>query len=156
MQNRLCPLFLGSLIAVSIAVGALAQDHYVAEGGPDEPAGGTLVTDSACGCTASEPCQASCLWTSPTMTGDWLGYRSCLQESGVTFAGRVTQFGFGIDGGINTPLPPTLPCRSDRAIRSSTLVAANTTCSSIWRNSAACPTDRCWCAPSIGTASSAT
>jgi porin len=43
------------------------------------------------------------------MTGDWCGLRSCLQESGVTFAGRVTQFGFGVSGGIDSPLVAVFP-----------------------------------------------
>ena len=43
------------------------------------------------------------LWTQPTLTGDWFGLRSEMQESGVTFAGRSTHFAFGVDGGINTP-----------------------------------------------------
>ncbi|MEI8022101.1 MAG: hypothetical protein WCH39_28080, partial [Schlesneria sp.] len=45
-------------------------------------------------------------WTRTTLTGDWGGVRSSLQKSGITFAGRATQFAFGIDGGINTPPPP--------------------------------------------------
>ncbi len=60
----------------------------------------------ACQC---QGCRDGHFWTSPTMTGDWGGHRSHLQKSGVTFAGRVTQFGFGIDGGISGPLPPALP-----------------------------------------------
>lgn len=46
--------------------------------------------------------------------GGWLGStllvdcRSHLQESGITFAGRVTHYAFGIDGGINTPVPSPL------------------------------------------------
>ncbi len=49
------------------------------------------------------------LWTRPTMTGDWWGHRSRLQEQGVTFGGNVTQFWFGLGGGINTPrIPPAL------------------------------------------------
>lgn len=41
-----------------------------------------------------------------TLTGDWLGLRSGLKESGVTFAGRSTHFAFGANGGINAPLVP--------------------------------------------------
>lgn len=44
----------------------------------------------------------------PTLTGDWFGYRSCLQQSGVTFAGRSTHFGFGVQGGIFNPVVPAL------------------------------------------------
>lgn len=45
------------------------------------------------------------IWTRDTLTGDWCGYRKRLQNSGVTFAGRSTHFGFGVDGGVNTPPP---------------------------------------------------
>ena len=47
-------------------------------------------------------------WERSTLTGDWGGLRSSLQKSGITFAGRSTQFAFGLDGGINTPPPPPL------------------------------------------------
>ena len=64
-----------------------------------------------CGCDGCGSCQGQgCgFFTSPTMTGDWCGLRSCLQESGVTFAGRVTQFGFGVRGGIDSPLVAAFP-----------------------------------------------
>jgi porin len=39
------------------------------------------------------------------MTGDWGGCRKGLQDSGITFAGRVSHFGFGVSGGIES-LPP--------------------------------------------------
>ena len=46
------------------------------------------------------------LWTQPTLTGDWFGQRTAIQESGVTFAGRSTHYAFGVEGGIHTsPLP---------------------------------------------------
>ena len=48
------------------------------------------------------------IWSQPTLTGDWGGYRTRLDDAGITFAGRSTQFGFGINGGINTPPPPPL------------------------------------------------
>ena len=45
----------------------------------------------------------------PTLTGGWFGKRSSLQESGVIFRGTVTQFAFGVAGGINNPaVPPIL------------------------------------------------
>lgn len=56
---------------------------------------------------ACEACES--LWTRPTLTGDWGGLRPRLQESGITFQGSVTQFGFGLGGGINSPrIPPAL------------------------------------------------
>jgi porin len=45
-----------------------------------------------------------CCWHRPTLTGDWLGHRSCLEERGITFRGRVTQFAFGVDGGVDRPV----------------------------------------------------
>ena len=44
----------------------------------------------------------------PTLTGDWLGARGWLEDSGVTFGARVTHFGFGVAGGIDRPVPPPL------------------------------------------------
>lgn len=59
----------------------------------------------------SYECQDGCdglgsFWTRPTLTGDWGGRRTCLQQNGITFMGRSTHFGFGVAGGINTPVPP--------------------------------------------------
>jgi porin len=59
-----------------------------------------------CECGDCSGCAHHCFWTRPTLTGDWLGHRSCLQQRGFTFRGNVTQFGFGISGGIDTPVPP--------------------------------------------------
>lgn len=60
----------------------------------------------------SEDCDCcecgSDLWTRSTLTGDWCGHRTCLQESGITFAGRSTHFAFGVNGGVNVPPPPPL------------------------------------------------
>ncbi|MDB4534425.1 carbohydrate porin [Vicingaceae bacterium] len=42
------------------------------------------------------------------MTGDWVGRRTSLQQRGITFRGSSTHFAFGVDGGINTPVPPPL------------------------------------------------
>ena len=53
------------------------------------------------------PCESAyeSIWTRRTLTGDWHGYRSRLQDSGVTFRGRATQYAFGIAGGIDQPVP---------------------------------------------------
>ncbi|MFO0806499.1 MAG: carbohydrate porin [Gemmataceae bacterium] len=49
------------------------------------------------------------LWTRPTLTGDWGGLRPRLVDQGITFNGSVTQFAFGLGGGINSPrIPPVL------------------------------------------------
>jgi porin len=47
-------------------------------------------------------------WNRDTLTGDWCGRRTALKEAGITFAGRSTHFGFGVDGGVNRPVPPPL------------------------------------------------
>lgn len=79
--------------------------------------GPTLADDCCCdvGCGESaDPCTCgSCfnsesLWTRPTLTGDWCGLRSGLEESGITFAGRSTHFAFGVDGGVNASPVPAL------------------------------------------------
>jgi porin len=56
------------------------------------------------------PCESvrDNIWNRPTLTGDWHGLRPKLQKSGITFRGNVTQFAFGIDGGINRPVPSPL------------------------------------------------
>ncbi len=57
------------------------------------------------------PCESGCsnFWTRPTLTGDWLGHRSRLADRGIKFNGNITQFAFGLDGGINTRrIPPVL------------------------------------------------
>jgi porin len=47
-------------------------------------------------------------WTSPTLTGNWGGLRTALQDCGVTLGARETQFAFGVSGGIDTPVPSPL------------------------------------------------
>ncbi len=66
---------------------------------------------------ASAPvlCEERCetIWTRSTLTGDWGGLRPRLQERGVTFEGTLTQFGFGVGGGINAPRVPAALGRGD-------------------------------------------
>lgn len=58
-----------------------------------------------CSCFACDE-----LWNRPALTGDWHGLRTDLRESGVTFAGRSTHFGFGVDGGVTaSPVPALQP-----------------------------------------------
>lgn len=65
-----------------------------------------VATPLACP-TCVTPCEN--LWTRPTLTGDWLGLRPRLRDHGIIFEGNVTQFAFGLGGGINTPrIPPAL------------------------------------------------
>ena len=64
---------------------------------------------SCCSVRPSCPHREENIWTRSTLTGDWGGLRTRLQERGLTFGGTVTQFGFGLEGGINSPrIPPAL------------------------------------------------
>ena len=58
------------------------------------------------GAAASSSAQCNCLHCRNRLTGDWFGYRSCLQQNGIAYRGRVTQFFFGVGGGVNPPVPP--------------------------------------------------
>ncbi|RPI89134.1 MAG: hypothetical protein EHM42_03550, partial [Planctomycetaceae bacterium] len=40
------------------------------------------------------------------LTGDWGGRRTALQKNGIRYRGRVTQYFFGVQGGIQPPVPP--------------------------------------------------
>ena len=68
---------------------------------------GCDTTNGSCDAYSNLGCKNS-IWNRDTLTGDWCGYRTGLKESGITFAGRSTHFGFGVDGGVNTPLPAPL------------------------------------------------
>lgn len=101
------------LALVAVAVAVLASDALAQDDSPlfdGLPAELTTFESQACDQRdeCADTCHCNCLGTRPTMTGDWLGYRTCLQESGITFAGRSTHFGFGIDGGIDSPLAAAL------------------------------------------------
>lgn len=56
----------------------------------------------------AEPTENVDVWTRPTFTGDWGGLRSSLQEGGITFGTRETQYAFGVSGGVNRPVIPPL------------------------------------------------
>ena len=64
------------------------------------PSAGACVGHCHCGCCS--------FWSRPTLTGDWMGRRSQLRESGVNFSGRSTHFAFGVDGAIVAPPVPAL------------------------------------------------
>ena len=99
-----------------------AWGQYITTPYSDNPIGFTLNDGYGAACNTGPECQPptelggpSCLafdllreslWQSPTLTGDWRMWRPHLQESGVTFRGTVTQFAFGVGGGINNPAVP--------------------------------------------------
>ena len=104
MNASVPPVWVALLVALSTSSWAFGQDECVTCS--QNPACDALPGTSVFGCDSCGHCPADCccIWSSPTVTGDWLGHRSCLQESGITFAGRSTHFGFGVDGGIDSPL----------------------------------------------------
>ena len=55
------------------------------------------------GASAARKCD--CIKCRDKLTGDWGGFRSSLQQEGIHYRGRVTQFGFGVGGGVNPPVP---------------------------------------------------
>jgi len=57
---------------------------------------------------AGEPVAAAQPWGRKTVTGDLFDQLFSTRDLGITFGGRVTQFGFGIAGGINRPVPAPL------------------------------------------------
>ena len=85
-------------------VAAIAQPASAQDGAVQALQEKTAAADNS----EAAACLFCDLWTRPTLTGDWGGYRSRLKELGLTFGGRVTQFGFGIRGGISAPVPPPL------------------------------------------------
>lgn len=49
--------------------------------------------------------KCNCLRCRDKLTGDWHGLRPILKEEGIGYRGRVTQFFFGVGGGVNPPVP---------------------------------------------------
>lgn len=91
--------------AMSLAVMALlCRPGWAQDVGCDTGCDGAIPPSDAHWCFGCDD-----LCTRPTLTGDWFGLRSTLQESGVTFAGRSTHFGFGVDGGVERLPPVPLP-----------------------------------------------
>jgi porin len=71
------------------------------------PATGMLEPTQACNTLCETSCQN--IWTRSKLTGDWCGLRPSLQEKGVTFGGNLTQYAFGVGGGVNTTRGPLSP-----------------------------------------------
>ena len=105
---------LAILVGLLVAAGAL-------RGIAQEPADGEAITERLAApysidllpddpATAEEGAAAG--GTDPfgrkTVTGDLFDRWLSTKEAGVTFGGRVTQFGFGVAGGIDQPVPPPL------------------------------------------------
>ncbi len=92
--------------AVNTSDAVLQPIAYGEEGSSSRCNCGGCIAVPCAGCDATGYCcPQPNFWTKPALTGDWFGARSRLQESGMVFRGAVTQFGFGVAGGINVPAP---------------------------------------------------
>ncbi len=101
-------LLLAAIAISAISSGARAQDESEFMDAADDAVAEFETLAFGEGGEGNISGDCDCLGTRPTLTGDWHGYRTCLQQSGVTFAGRSTHFAFGIDGGIDSPLVAAL------------------------------------------------
>ena len=99
--QALLTLFLFLFVSGPIAVG---QDCAISADCDACMCDSPLQACDALGCGSCSCSHQSC-WTRPTLTGDWLGLRSHLKDSGVIFRGNSTHFAFGVSGGINVPVP---------------------------------------------------
>ena len=64
--------------------------------------------DTSAEATQLQPEPGAPRWGRKTLTGDTFNRLYSTRESGFSFGGRVTQFGFGIAGGIDRPVPSPL------------------------------------------------
>jgi porin len=88
------------------------EDLGYDEGRSDDQSGTDAVAHGSQSPNGYERCGCDCIRCRSGLTGDWFGCRSCWQESGIIFRGTVTQFGFGVAGGIKNPAAlagPVLP-----------------------------------------------
>jgi porin len=116
---------LGFATASAQEEGPLIGDEYldgdvpewIEESGFDDthgnPSESQVETESTEGASGSGMPRASgcpkrkcnCLHCRDKLTGDWHGLRTILKEEGIGYRGRVTQFFFGVGGGVNPPVP---------------------------------------------------
>ena len=73
---------------------------------PDDPAAPPF--EAAPDAAGSSPPAAGDTFGPKTVTGDLFDRWLSTKESGITFGGRVTQFAFGLAGGVDQPVPPPL------------------------------------------------
>ena len=71
---------------------------------PDDPAAPPFEATPAA--SAGAPPDRGDTFGPKTVTGDLFDRWLSTKESGITFGGRVTQFAFGVAGGIDRPVPP--------------------------------------------------
>lgn len=125
-KNRCMNLLRLLLLALLSSPCAVAQDEPAAEEPPPSPVSERLAepytidllpesqgvispSDEPTTENPMPPAAASDpAWGRKTLTGDLFDELFASRESGVSFGGRVTQFGFGIAGGIDRPVPSPL------------------------------------------------
>ena len=73
---------------------------------PDDPAAPPF--EAVPGAAAGPPRDGGDTFGAKTVTGDLFDRWLSTKESGITFGGRITQFAFGLAGGIDQPVPPPL------------------------------------------------
>jgi hypothetical protein len=73
---------------------------------PDDPAAPPF--EAAPGAAVGPPQHGGDAFGPKTVTGDLFDRWLSTKESGITFGGRITQFAFGLAGGIDQPVPPPL------------------------------------------------
>lgn len=78
-------------------------EHHVGDG-LEEPETAVETAPNAAGPAPT----CTCIHCRQRLTGDWGGHRSALQKRGVFYRGKVTQYFFGIAGGVQPPVPPPL------------------------------------------------
>lgn len=83
-------------------------DPYTIDLLPDDPTPPPEPGETPAVTPAPEPASAPRPWPRKRVTGDLIDRLFSSRESGVTFGGRVTQFGFGIAGGIDRQVPAPL------------------------------------------------
>ncbi len=114
MCRTLRSVLLTLFCAPMVASQATAQESCACLSGPSSVGACDqgLLSDNCDSCDgfgeSSCACKSCNFFNRPTLTGDWHGLRSHLQESGVTFAGRSTHFAFGVEGGVDSPLAAAL------------------------------------------------
>ncbi|MBX3417238.1 MAG: hypothetical protein KF851_06515 [Pirellulaceae bacterium] len=76
----------------------------------DSPGVSATISDQAQASAFAQPPQSPAanqgLFCRPNFLGDWGGRRTALRENGIVYRGRLTQFFFGVGGGVNPPVPP--------------------------------------------------
>ena len=55
--------------------------------------------------TARQCRKCDCIWCREQLTGDWCGRRTCMAQNGIIYRGRITQFFYGVAGGVQEPVP---------------------------------------------------